>query len=471
MSLHWALRWRREALRSSTAGLYVVGALIGIDVGTTSVKVLATVPDGDRTVSVSRDLPWRSTREGTEIEPDVLFHVVLDAVTSALDDLSADRVDRLGIASFAESVVLLDFDGRAVYPLVAWRDPRGSIEAAELATVRSDADFSRMTGLPLSNLCTAVKTRALIGNAYLGPRVGTVLSVADWLAFRPTGQTSFDLSLASRTGWLQLRDRTWDATLVEWSGLKLRVMPQLARSGAPRGTVGAGVADGLTGALVVVASVDHLVAAVGGDTASAGSIWDSCGTAEAFVRTSDPLSDDVERAVAVGLTVGWHVVPDQFAVLGALRSGYAFSRLLHLVDVHSASELAALESQSTERDSESSAVVFGDVFSDTYSMARLTSTTTPIDVWSDLVAHIVATGSRMVDEIDRLCGAHGRFVIGGGWSTSRILMNSKTALHPATTCAQPELRGALGAAMLAAEASPTLADRSALSDILGRRRD
>lgn len=438
---------------------------MGVDVGTTSVKVLATSLVSGRAVSASRCLPWLSTREGTELDADVLLDVVLDAMTSALGELPDDRVVRLGIASFAESALLLDPDGEPIRPLLAWHDPRGSAEAGELATARSGAEFARMTGLPVSNLCTAVKTRALTGGGCLDPKISRVLSVADWLAFRMTGQASFDLSLASRTGWLRLRERTWDADLTGWSGLEARALPELVESGSPRGPVAAGVADGLTGATVVVAGMDHLVAAVGGDAAFPGSVWDSCGTAEAFVRTSDPLSADlVERAVVAGLTVGWHVVPDQYAVLGALRSGHAYSRVLRLLGVHSAGELTALESQaSSERDPAAPAVTFDDVFADAYSMSRLTSTTTPIDVWSDLVAHIVASGGRVVDEIDRLCGPHRRFVVGGGWTTSRILMESKSAMHAATSCADAELCGALGAAILAAEAAPTLVDRSALA--------
>jgi sugar (pentulose or hexulose) kinase len=446
----------------------MTGALVGVDVGTTSVKVLACPVGGGPAVSVFRSLDWSNTRAGTEMEVDVLFEIVADAIGSALDELPADRVARLGITSFAETAVLLGRDGRPASPLLAWHDPRGLAEADELACAGPAGEFARTTGLPVSNLCTAVKVRALSEAGSLNSTVTRVLSVADWLALRMTGEAAFDVSLASRTGWLRLRDRSWDATMRQWSGLEPGSLPAIAQSGSARGTVAAGVADRLTGATVVVAGMDHLVAAVGADAAAPGAVWDSCGTAEAFVRTSEPLADDVvEQAVAAGLTVGWHVVPDQYVVLGALRSGFAFSRLLQLLGVNSASDLAELESQpATLRDPAAPSVVFDDVFADTYSVGGLTSTTTSFDVWSALVAHVVFCGRRLVDEMDRLCGPHTRFVVGGGWTSSRVLVESKAGTHAATGCAQGGLSGAFGAALLAAEATPVLADRRTLAAVV-----
>src|SRR4029079_954308 len=71
---------------------------------------------------------------------------------------------------------------------------------------------------------------------------------------------------------------------------------------------------------------DHLSAAVGAGAAGDGDVLNSCGTAEAFVRASAPLSPDrVAQAVSTDISVGWHAAEGRQCLLGAQWSG-AFLR-------------------------------------------------------------------------------------------------------------------------------------------------
>ena len=119
-----------------------------------------------------------------------------------------------------------------------------------------------------------------------------------------------EFSLASRTGWLDLTTADWWPQALDWSGLP-PALSSLARAGTPLGCVSAAWAPRrLAGAVLTVAGHDHLVAAVGPGR-SDGDLLDSCGTAEALVRTvpAPGSRGHGPPAAAAGVTVGHHVLP------------------------------------------------------------------------------------------------------------------------------------------------------------------
>lgn len=428
--------------------------ILGIDVGTSAVKVSVSADGAPAVPTAHAPVPWTTMPTGAEMDPDLLWDVVLGAVDEACGRWPGAVVDAVGVASFAESVVLLDRHDRPVTPLVAWHDNRGGPEAAQLTDELGQDAFSTLTGLPVSPLCSAVKVRASAAAGVDIPMVAMVLSATDWIVFRLTGKRAFDLSLAARTGWLDLGRRCWAGDVVSWTGLPARALPDVLAGGTSRGVVRpgrAGAVEGLAGALVVAAGMDHLVAAVGAGASTAGDVWDSCGTAEAVVRSTLPLEPAaVLAAVRSGLTVGWHADPTHQVVLGAQRSGYAFERVLRLLGVHTAEQLRELEGADLpEPGPAGQGPAFHDLYGAAYGLRGLTSTTGPREVWSALVERVAADGAQLVEVVDRVAGPHRRIVMGGGWSASRWFHAAKQRHHADVVLSPVEQPGAAGAVAIA----------------------
>lgn len=427
--------------------------LLGVDIGTSAVKVAASV-DGEPSQPVAHvAVPWTSTATGAEIDAVLLWQVVLQALREACSAWPDVPVQAVGIASFAESVVLVDPDGTPLAPLVAWHDTTGRQEAALLGAELGGDAFSTRTGLPVSELCSAVKVRAAAAAGLGLPRVGSVLSATDWTVHRLGGSRGFDLSLAARTGWLDLAARGWADDVVAWTGLPGDAMPDVLASGTGRGPAsGAGLPATLHGALVVAAGMDHLVAAVGAGAAGPGDVWDSCGTAEAFVRSTTALpAADVLAAVRSGLTVGWHAEAEHQVVLGAQRSGYAFERVLRLLGITTAEELRDLEDAGGQP-AGAEGIVFERLYDSAYSVTGLTSTTGAADVWAALVRQVARDGTELLAVADRVAGPHRRIVMGGGWAASRELYGAKQRHHAGIAVTPVEQPGAEGAVLLARRA-------------------
>ena len=302
--------------------------LLGLDAGTTAVKA-AVVDEGGRELAHGRaPTPWREVPTGAEIDPGDLLAAAVAAAAEALSAAPDGPVAGVGVASMAETGVLLDVRGRPVVPAIAWHDMRGDAEAERMAADLGAEAFAARVGLPCSRLCTLAKYRWMRDRLPESGRGVRWLNIAEWIVLGLGGEPSAELSLASRTGFYDLHERRpWDAAMA-WAGAPAGLMPEAVPAGTPMGSVGDAL-PAARGAVLTVGGHDHLAAAVGAGAAGEGDVLDSCGTAEAFVRASAPLAPDrVARAVANGVTVGWHAVEGRQALLGALWSGAALGRTL-----------------------------------------------------------------------------------------------------------------------------------------------
>ena len=259
-----------------------IEAMIGIDVGTTSCKAAIVARDG-RELAVGRvPTPWRTRGSEADADPRSLTAAARRAVAAAMRDAPSTRIAAVGIAGMAETGVLVDRRARPVAPAIAWHDPRGDEEAAELRRAFEGSAFAEQTGLPASALCSLAKYRWLrrhIPGASNGRRW---FSVPEWLVRELGGEEIAELSLASRTGFLDVRRGTWSTEILDWAGAPSGLLPPLAQAGTPAGHVRDGL-SGATGAVLTVAGHDHLCAAVGAGAVREGDVVDSWGTAEALI--------------------------------------------------------------------------------------------------------------------------------------------------------------------------------------------
>ncbi len=390
----------------------------GIDIGTSGVKVALVDDEGGTTIGRA-PLVWDEADGRTQVPAERIE----TSVRSALDDALARRpgtIVSVGVASLAESAILLDERREPLVPVVAWHDPRGEAEARLLADAIPQERFAALTGLPISALCTAVKLRALAVAGLDVARVSTVLPVADWIAFRLTGTRAVDLTLASRTGLLDLGGRRWASEVVGWTGLPADALPPLREPGADRGPVVEGPA---AGARCFVAGMDHLVAALGAGATAPGDTWNSCGTAEAILTATHPLGgEQLGAAVARGLTVGWHAAPGRQVLVAAQRSGFDYGRVLRVLGVEDAAALSELEAETGG---------------------------TRLPVWTAMVEHVAAQADELFAHVDATVGAVGlvgETVVGGGWARSSVVREAKLRHRDRVRFCDVDEPGAVGAA-------------------------
>src|SRR5690242_13714134 len=121
---------------------------VGLDVGTTTSKAVVFTEGGEPVAGGRANTPWTITESGAELDAIALLDAVKTAVAQALSECPPGPVDGLGVASLAESGVLLDRSGAPVAPVIAWHDTRDQAELADFGTVVDPHEFSATTGLP-----------------------------------------------------------------------------------------------------------------------------------------------------------------------------------------------------------------------------------------------------------------------------------------------------------------------------------
>jgi sugar (pentulose or hexulose) kinase len=425
--------------------------LVGLDVGTTSSKAVVIDSNGAEVAQGRAVTPWHARAAGVEADALAVLEAARAAVTEALREAPRGPVIGMGVASMGESGVLLDRNGDPVAPVIAWHDSRDEKEVRQLRETFGAAGFARRTGLPLRSQWSLTKHRWLTDHHAASQDAVRRLGIAEWVVRKFGGEEVSELSLASRTGWLDLAARDWWAESLEWSAMKASLLPALVPAGTAVGRVPSAVGlEGLTGAVLTVAGHDHQAAAIGARAAGAGDVLDSCGTAEALLRTVLPGldSDAVLALTEAGVTVGWHALPDHWCLLGATQGGLVLQRVLATLG-KTGSDLSSLDQEALAADP-AGLHITGD---DPVAISGITEGTGPAQVWRAALDEVTRRAGDIHVAMTAVSGEHNNFIVTGGWARSEALLEIKRRAFGRLTHPDVGEAGARGAAMLSGVAA------------------
>src|SRR5215213_1540257 len=285
-------------MRSAPTPQGDVTLLIGLDIGTTNVKAIVYEPDGRAVARAG--IPTvthypRPTR--AYYKPDELWSCAVRALREAAAQLDDPRrIAGIAVASMAEAGVPLNSDGEPVYNAIAWFDRRTIPQRDWLGRqISEDVLFAR-TGLSLQPIWSLCKLLWIKENEPdVWKRSVCWLNIADFVAYRLSGEPATDWSLASRTLAFDIRQRAWDHDILKAAGVPAEMMAPVVASGTRIGSVTpeAAAATGLpAGAAVAAGGHDHVCGALAAGVVRPGQILDSMGTAEAlFVALDAPLAN------------------------------------------------------------------------------------------------------------------------------------------------------------------------------------
>lgn len=444
------------------------GLLVGIDVGTTATKVVALGVDGVERSAGAAATPWDTVPTGAQVAPEALLEAVTSAVRQALHAVEARDVVAVGVASMAETGVVLAADGRPLAPAVVWSDRRAADDGAALMTDLGARQVARRAGLEAGPKLSAAMFRWLARNEPGVREARRWLSVAEWIVHALGGEAVAEASLASRTGWLDLDTGDWWPEALAWSGIDAELLPAVRRAGSP---AGAAIHDLVAGAVLTVAGHDHQAAAVGAGAIRDGDVLDSCGTAEAFVRAVPAPVDADTRGdiVAAGLSVGRSVLPERLTVIGGFPSGARLQRVLDRLSRSGADgdDRSVLDAQA-RRLPAPPAISLDDLDALLGSpddlldrAAELHGLTSPAAVWRAAATAVAGHGAAVLGRLDQLVGPRTRLVAVGGWAADGVLAAAKEQLLGPLVRPRTAEAGARGAAVLAGVAAGVYPDATA----------
>jgi xylulokinase len=443
--------------------------LIGLDLGTTSIKALAYDPDA----GIVRDIIARPTPidhprpDWSEHDPEALWSTAAACLREVAGRHAGKQIAGIGVSSFAEAGLPLDANGSPLYPVIAWFDRRSEPQAAWWEEQFTVEQMHAITGQRVSPSFGVNKYMWIRDNVPgAADRMATWLSVPDYILWRLSGERATDYTIASRTMLFDQGAQTWSAPMLDRAGLRRDQLPTPYPGGTAVGgiTPEASAATGLpVGTPCVLGGHDHLVAAVAAGGTEPGIVIDSSGTAQAVLVLLSAFHTDA-RIARSGYACYSHVLPGRYALKAGLKlAGGAvewLARRLAGIDAGDDLPYEALEAAATSTIGRDGPVWLphligsGTPEADRHSRAALVGLTPDHDA-GDLfralleslafwLRHNLETIARLTDQ------PAGEIVVLGGANRLDLLARLKaTALHrPVTRLDLPEA-AATGAALLA----------------------
>lgn len=266
---------------------------IGIDLGTSGVKLLLVSADGKILSEVTEEYNVFYPQSGwSEQNPEDWY----TAVICGLKRLKAKEVAGISFGGQMHGLVILDKDDNVIRPCILWNDGRSSGEVEYLNSL----PLANHTGNIAFAGFTAPKLLWLKNNEPENfKRIDKIMLPKDYLTYKLCGAFVTDYSDASGTLLLDVKNKRWSEEMLEICGISTEKLPKLCESFEKVGVLKPEIAKvlGLEGAAVVAGAGDNAAAAVGTGTVEAGSCNISLGTSGTLFIAGDEFSLTENNAI------------------------------------------------------------------------------------------------------------------------------------------------------------------------------
>jgi xylulokinase len=294
-----------------------VGHLIGVDVGSQSVKAVLCAPDGTTLATASHPCTMLHPRNGwSEQRPGEWQEGIAATVRALLTSAAIDpsEVSHLGLACQVDGVVAVGRDLSALRNAIIWLDRRAARQARDLEAAVGAEPIFRLSGLNTDASHSAPKMMWLREEEPATYRAShLLLPVSGFLIGWLTGVAVQDHANASSSLLYDVQARDWSPVLLNAAGIDSALLAPLVPAHRAVGTLRASVAAqlGLSTRCVAIAGTgdDHAASLAAGVVAP-GTIADVTGTAEPVAAAcAEPVFDELHLVETHA-----HAVDGQFLI-------------------------------------------------------------------------------------------------------------------------------------------------------------
>ena len=275
---------------------------IGIDLGTSAVKLLLMEADGTIKNIVSRSYPLSFPQPGwSEQDPQDWYRESVAGLLELTEGIDKSEVGGISFGGQMHGLVILDEKDNVIRPAILWNDGRTQEETDFLNQVVGEAAVAKYTANIAFAGFTAPKILWLRKHEPENfRRICKVMLPKDYLAYKFTGSFCTDYSDASGMLLLDVAHREWSPEMLELCGLKPEQLPKLYESYETVGTLLPSLAETLgfpASVRVAAGAGDNAAAAVGTGTVGEGRCNLSLGTSGTLFISSRDFHDSSNHAL------------------------------------------------------------------------------------------------------------------------------------------------------------------------------
>lgn len=275
---------------------------IGVDLGTSAVKLLLMDEKGNILNVVSKEYPLYFPNPGwSEQPPEAWYEKSVEGIKELIAGVDASKVAGISFGGQMHGLVILDENDEVIRPAILWNDGRTIEENDYLNNVIGKDKLSSYTANISFTGFTAAKILWVKNKEPENfARIKKIMLPKDYLAYKLTGVNCTDYSDASGMLLLDVKNKCWSKEMIEICGIKEEMLPKLYESYEKVGTLKPEVAGalGLSENVIVAAGAgDNAAAAVGTGTVGDGSCNISLGTSGTIFISSDKFGVDEHNAL------------------------------------------------------------------------------------------------------------------------------------------------------------------------------
>lgn len=319
---------------------------IGIDLGTSSIKLLLVDETGQIWHTVTREYPLLFPQPGwSEQEPAHWWQAVREGIPALLQGFDAAKVAGIGAGGQMHGLVALDEADQVIRPAILWNDGRTFREVDYLNDTIGRERLSALTANIAFAGFTAPKLLWMRRNEPENfHRIRRIMLPKDYINYKLTGVHCCDYSDASGMLLLDVQHKCWSREMLDICGITQEQMPRLYESFQCVGTLLPEVAAelGLPADVKVCAGAgDNAAAAVGTGVVGAGGCNISLGTSGTIFISSDKFGVDPHN----GLHAFAHA-DGGYHLMGCMLSAASCNKWF-MEDILGSDDYAGLQTQIT----------------------------------------------------------------------------------------------------------------------------
>jgi gluconokinase len=301
---------------------------MGIDIGTSAVKVLVVDEEGKQISQKSAKCQIHQPKpDYQEQDLEEVWISVIRAVRNSVEKIDSGKIKAISFSSAMHGMIVIGKNGRPLTRQMTWADGRSRKQAKNLSSEHDGNDIFNRTGCPATALYHPARIMWLKENEpEIFKKAFTFASIKDAIVQRLTGRWVTDKSHASSNGLLDIKSLEWDQKILEILELDKKSFPELV---PPEETVGKLLVKpaeelGLhPGIMIVPGAGDGGLANLGSGAVDPGQAVITIGTSGAMRKISSKPLLDPKRKIWC-----YYLADKRWYIGGAINSGGIIMRWL-----------------------------------------------------------------------------------------------------------------------------------------------
>jgi len=256
--------------------------VLGIDIGTGSVKAVAVDLEGNSFAETQQHYGFSSPKPGYhEQDPELIWEAFSESIKGIIHKIKAQPLV-IGLSSAMHSLIAVDENCKPLAPMMTWADNRSSAIAQRLRATPEGRAIYNATGTPLhamSPLCKLIWLKE--NDPELFNKAHKFIGIKEYIWHKLFNEFIIDHSIASSTGLFDIVKHKWHPDALKIAGITDKSLSLPVPTDHTKK-----YNNNSAGANIFKPGIPVTIAASDGCTANLGSMADKPGVAAITIGTS-----------------------------------------------------------------------------------------------------------------------------------------------------------------------------------------